>query len=694
MADEKDYTKEPIPGRENAPQQLSEQGPGYTREPLSTASSSGYVKEPIQARSSTPDAASDARLSTGDIIKGAGSHIYHSFRDAPTPGEKAEYADYETQEGEAPGTETSGLKRVGLGVKRLTGADDSTARHFGSGAWEGLGNILSTAYGAGKDLIATKTPILLSDEPEDQGSISKRVQGNTLLNKYMFAPAKAEDEKARTAKSDLESIGHSVAGAIPFIGPVAAHLAERAGTGDVAGALGEGATYVAAPKVAEEVAPKVVKGIVRAKTRVPILLDLLDAIEKNNTKATSAEPAAPAQTPELVPERTATVKPRNGVGGAPQAATEQTVLPPEETPGNVKTLRVRGGKVVDTDPYDLRKLIEEGLKSDNPKVQKGLGQVEPKSSPLGSAVPGLERTLTETTQAVGPLVEEAKTTKQAPLQMFKEGTIEGSPKDWLSENPSESDAHSKLEAHVMDLPKSEFQAAATKAGVPLDSYDVRETTREGGSKHPTGRQVIARQIVQKLTPEAIENFLSAPEETTVASQDQSGLSRAERAKRLLKNLYTETNAKGSPTDQFGNPRVSGGSQGASALGTVGPPQSPLGRVGVSPSTYNRLFEEAVKAGPAWTPAKAEPIISELNKLEGNEFQVRGSVGEGRTTDNDLDVWQKKGTPSDAAATLKRLGFKRVGNTPHGETWTNGAQHIDIWDSAHEPKKGFGADRNR
>jgi hypothetical protein len=108
-----------------------------------------------------------------------------------------------------------------------------------------------------------------------------------------------------------------------------------------------------------------------------------------------------------------------------------------------------------------------------------------------------------------------------------------------------------------------------------------------------------------------------------------------------------------------------------------------------PDEYKSLVDEALKQEPAWTPAKAQPVVKAL----GDNYELRGSVAEGSATDNDLDIWQKSGKLSDAADDLKNLGFKRVGTTAHGETWTNTAtgQSVDLWDSAHEPIKGFRAE---
>jgi hypothetical protein len=47
--------------------------------------------------------------------------IYHAFADEPTQEEREKNAQFEKENGEALGTETSGLKRIGLGIERMTG---------------------------------------------------------------------------------------------------------------------------------------------------------------------------------------------------------------------------------------------------------------------------------------------------------------------------------------------------------------------------------------------------------------------------------------------------------------------------------------------------------------------------------------------------------------------------------------------
>lgn len=64
-----------------------------------------------------------AGKTAAQVITGFPSALGHAFGDPATAEEKARYAEGEQAAGEAPGTETSGLKRVGLGVNRLLGID-------------------------------------------------------------------------------------------------------------------------------------------------------------------------------------------------------------------------------------------------------------------------------------------------------------------------------------------------------------------------------------------------------------------------------------------------------------------------------------------------------------------------------------------------------------------------------------------
>lgn len=111
-----------------------------------------------------------------------------------------------------------------------------------SQGWQGLKELGSSAAQMGKDVITEPWVI-----PE--------VGKETLFKKYILNPADVEAQKAQTAKTPWESVGHSVAEALPMVGPWAASLGEQAGTGDVGGALARGGTQALAlkaiPKVME-----------------------------------------------------------------------------------------------------------------------------------------------------------------------------------------------------------------------------------------------------------------------------------------------------------------------------------------------------------------------------------------------------------------------------------------------------------
>lgn len=112
------------------------------------------------------------------------------------------------------------------------------------GAWEGVKGVAGTPVALGKALAAPPT----SPEESSIGPTGR------LIKRVMFDPAAEMKEKAQHAKSPAESIGYSIAEAIPFVGPVAAKIGEKIGSGKVSEGIGEGLTYAAAPKIIEKAA--------------------------------------------------------------------------------------------------------------------------------------------------------------------------------------------------------------------------------------------------------------------------------------------------------------------------------------------------------------------------------------------------------------------------------------------------------
>jgi hypothetical protein len=110
-----------------------------------------------------------------------------------------------------------------------------TAGNMASNAWEGVKGLVTGAYGLGKDVVNNPNWVTGDD---------------STLSKFILQPAAAMKQKAQTAKTPSESLGYSVAEALPIVGPWAASLGEQAGTGDIGGAAAKGVTQALAPKLA------------------------------------------------------------------------------------------------------------------------------------------------------------------------------------------------------------------------------------------------------------------------------------------------------------------------------------------------------------------------------------------------------------------------------------------------------------
>src|SRR5271157_2076437 len=63
-------------------------------------------------------------VSAAKTAYGMPKAIYGAFAEPATPEEKAQHAQFEQENKEAPGAETSGFKRIGLGVSRMLGLNE------------------------------------------------------------------------------------------------------------------------------------------------------------------------------------------------------------------------------------------------------------------------------------------------------------------------------------------------------------------------------------------------------------------------------------------------------------------------------------------------------------------------------------------------------------------------------------------
>lgn len=153
-----------------------------------------------------------------------------------------------------PGTSMQPQEYLGLPNTRLL-------KEAGKGALDLAKSTAGAAYDVGLGKVNPDTGNI--EEHGLGGLVGQNTKGEiapierigALTRKYVTDPAVAEWDKG-TAEGGLPEIGHKAAAMLPLVGPWAAGLGERAGTGDVAGAGAEAAGQVGLGEIAHE-APSV-----------------------------------------------------------------------------------------------------------------------------------------------------------------------------------------------------------------------------------------------------------------------------------------------------------------------------------------------------------------------------------------------------------------------------------------------------
>ena len=124
--------------------------------------------------------------------------------------------------------------------------DPSAVERFATSATDAIGQGIQGAIGMGKE-------ILNPPGPNEKAKIAH------IAKTLILDPMAKQEMEARTAKTPWESIGHSIAEAVPMVGPWAADVAEKTGTqaggGDWAGAAGTMAGNVLVAKAIEHLSP-------------------------------------------------------------------------------------------------------------------------------------------------------------------------------------------------------------------------------------------------------------------------------------------------------------------------------------------------------------------------------------------------------------------------------------------------------
>lgn len=158
-----------------------------------------------------------------------------------------------------------------------------TAGNMASNAWSGAKGLATGTYDLGKDLVNNPNWF------EGSGS---------TYNKFIGQPAEAQVVKAGQALNSGQPVaaaGHTLASAVPLVGPWAAGLGEQVGRGDVGGAASQAIGTLGAGKLATS-APAILDRAIPSTARSGAGL----------TALTDSPSAAYAQHPVLTPKADAT----------------------------------------------------------------------------------------------------------------------------------------------------------------------------------------------------------------------------------------------------------------------------------------------------------------------------------------------------------------------------------------------------
>jgi len=503
-------------------------------------------------------------------IAGMPSAIYHAAADEATPEERGEYAQFEKEHGEAPGAETSGMKRIGLGIQRLSG--------------------IPAAVDAAKTYADPKTrpgyQQILENAPEALGQGAGTVVGGELLGKG----TKAAIENAPAAASTTVDIARTgVEKAKPHITP---KNIGRVGGGVVGGKVGT----MALPGYGT------IGGAAEGADLGGRLTERLLGKERANTPIfkTSESAAQPSAEPSPIPSRTA--KP------APE---EPNPLTRNMTPIG-QTVRPAGlpriGEVTPESP--LAQTLEqteaavkpavEAAKSESGLKPLGAKPEEPAMKPLGS-----------TTK---PAVEEAAEVRQARhvlgnVAVDKLKDVENGPEALRRLTKGTYQNYADL-ANALEVEKPAYLKA--RNGETWNPEEFKRTTKEHGKELSGPKETVVRELLSKPPAEILQHtqpFVDptakyAAKMNSLTERTMKALNLSEEAKNnmrasgvgdaqaqsLLAKLTKRQLENLSQTMEKGEhlPTVSGGSQGAD----LSPNAS--GESAASQEAINRTASEKAK----------------------------------------------------------------------------------------------------
>jgi hypothetical protein len=518
----------------------------------------------------------------------------------------------------------------------------------GTGIKPALGRLAMIPTNMAEDVGHALRPAETSEEVGvEAGGGTVPGSGRAVLaaKRLLVDPQVAEYEKARQAANEgktSEALGHSAAAAIPLVGPYAANLGERAGRGDVSGALTELAGVEALPRIA------------KGARETGALGKMANPYLEEHTPTVGKIAGAPVRAASRAVENVAPVIPRAvGAGIGMAAATEAGIPHPYLIGG------VTGAAASALVPKDLvTRLIEKG---------KTVGL-----SPEESAVVKLE--------------DRAKASAKALAQAQADYDAYGASAEQGVEAPT--DITKKLEKAKTTAAEDRFHADAAKeklqptkqaapvaAAQPEAPITVRPTPQETIAPKAPQRAVNVKgpgEVQPETFPQEPKAKPQVNEGETLRLPNQEGV-RVGKPK-----LLAETNPEPSPQQEILPPEkpVRMGKAAKPERGNVrslyvdeaGNVQD---REQTQEGLVGKLLEESFKPGPAGFPeAKVEETtvpekgttVSEKGTSEAKEEKpVREAVA---TPERSPEAKDAEVTVQDQASSLSDENLKKLAKA-HG-----------------------------
>ena len=239
--------------------------------------------------------------------------------------------------------------------------------------------------------------------------------------------------------------------------------------------------------------------------------------------------------------------------------------------------------------------------------------VAPKAQPTAE---GVSPVAPKTTSAMEDLIAPAPKAAVPPTGT-EPGLVGAEYKE--AGGPGPEELHPVVKEQVALLRNAKLKALGKAYGLNPEEYDFSDRQRltTSGSKHAVQRERFVDDLMKAMPDEEIQS-IGRQAGDLEHNADMAGKHKAERAESLFPKLR-----KGTPVDEFGNPTVSGGSQGATeesvgeGLGNSGNSPPPLGRIRAEVPDLTAA-QRADAANRGMSPRQ---YLSEMRQVREGKFQA-------------------------------------------------------------------------